>query len=225
MAVWKAENCILTLKGEEVLNKLIVGSEKITITRIVTGSSYVPFSQLYKLERIPKEQQTLKIFDITNKTDGSVIKVECSNADLREAYHVYQLGVYATHPSISGEFLYWVGQCDTDTADFLPLPSELPVNLTFGIFLYNLNSKDINILVDYSDYITKDFFDENIQMLKDYIEEKVKKVGYKLTTSDTNNIVLRNANNEELSSTSLYTVSVADMKNMFTVKEGIENGK
>lgn len=205
MAVWKSENCILTLKGEEVLNKLAVGAEKITITRIVTGGSFVPFSQLYKLERIPKEQQTLKILDITDKTEGSVIKVECSNADLREAYHVYQLGVYATHPSVSGEFLYWIGQCDTDTADFLPLPSELPVNLTFGIFLYNLNSKDITIRVEYVNYVTKDF-----------LSKSLRKTGSILGTSDSNQIILKNADNEELSRTALMYVSVDEMKRMFT---------
>ena len=225
MAVWKPENCILTLKGEAVLNKLVFGAEKLTITRIVTGGSFTPFSQLYKLESIPDERQELKVYDITEQDTGSSIKVECSNANLKEAYNIYQLGVYATHPSIDGEFLYWIGECERDTADFLPLASELPVNLTFGIFLYNLSTSDITIKVEFSNYITTEILEKNNQTMQNFVEEKVRKVGNSLETLGDNYILLKNADGEELSRTSLYTVSIADMKNMFTVKEGIENGE
>ena len=205
MAVWKSENCILTTKGEEVLNRLVAGGEKLTITRIVTGSSYVSPSSLRTLERIPNEKQTLKIQDITSSSEGSVISVECSNVGLNEAYNVYQIGIYATHPSIHGEFLYWVGQCDTDTADFFPSASEIPVILTFGIFLYNLNSRNITFNVEYVNYVTKDFLNKNLR-----------KTGSILGTSDSNQIILKNADNEELSRTALIYVSVDEMKRMFT---------
>lgn len=205
MAVWKPENCILTLKGEAVLNKLVFGAEKLTITRVVTGGSFTPFPQLYKLESIPDERQELKVYDITEHDTGSSIKVECSNADLKEAYSIYQLGVYATHPSIEGEFLYWIGECEKDTADFLPLASELPVNLTFGIFLYNLSTSDITIKIEYVNYVTKDF-----------LSKSLRKTGSILGTSDSNQIILKNADNEELSRTALMYVSVDEMKRMFT---------
>lgn len=192
MAVWKSENCILTTKGEEALNSLAVGGGKLTITRIVTGSSYVSPSSLRTLTRIPNEKQTFKIQDITSNLEGSVISIECSNVGLNESYNVYQIGVYATHPSIYGEFLYWVGQCETDTADFFPSASEIPVTLTFGIFLYNLNSKDITFKVEYANYVTKDFLSKNLR-----------KTGSILDISDSNQIILKNADNEELSRTSI----------------------
>lgn len=204
MAVWKSENCMLTTKGEEALNSLVVGGEKLTITRIVTGSSYVSPSSLHTLTRIPNEKQTFKIQDITSNLEGSVISVECSNVGLNESYNVYQIGIYATHPSIYGEFLYWVGQCETDTADFLPSASEVPVTLTFGIFLYNLNSKDITFKVEYVNYVTKDFLSKNLR-----------KTGSILDTYN-NQIILKNADNEELSRTALVYVSVDEMKRMFT---------
>lgn len=204
MAVWKSENCILTTKGEEVLNRIVAGGEKLTITRIVTGSSYVSPSSLHTLGRIPNEKQTLKIQDITSSSEGSVISVECSNVGLNESYNVYQIGIYATHPSIYGEFLYWVGQCETDTADFFPSASEIPVTLTFGIFLYNLNSKNITFKVEYANYVTKDFLSKNLR-----------KTGSILGTYN-NQIILKNADNEELSRTALVYVSVDEMKRMFT---------
>lgn len=204
MAVWKSENCILTTKGEEVLNRIVAGGEKLTITRIVTGSSYVSPSSLHTLGRIPNEKQTLKIQDITSSSEGSVISVECSNVGLNESYNVYQIGIYATHPSIYGEFLYWVGQCETDTADFFPSASEIPVTLTFGIFLYNLNSKNITFKVEYANYVTKDFLSKNLR-----------KTGSILDTYN-NQIILKNADNEELSRTALVYVSVDEMKRMFT---------
>lgn len=204
MAVWKSENCILTTKGEEVLNRIVAGGEKLTITRIVTGSSYVSPSSLHTLGRIPNEKQTLKIQDITSSSEGSVISVECSNVGLNESYNVYQIGIYATHPNIYGEFLYWVGQCETDTADFFPSASEIPVTLTFGIFLYNLNSKNITFKVEYANYVTKDFLSKNLR-----------KTGSILGTYN-NQIILKNADNEELSRTALVYVSVDEMKRMFT---------
>ena len=91
MALWKSENCLLTLKGEEILNKVSMGVGKLTITRIVTGGSYVPVSQLYKLTSIPEEKQSLTLYDIREDSEGSYIKVEADNSSLQQAYTIYML--------------------------------------------------------------------------------------------------------------------------------------
>ena len=207
MALWKSENCLLTLKGEEILNKVSMGVGKLTITRIVTGGSYVPTSQLYKLASIPQEKQSLTVFDIREDSEGSYIKVETDNSALKQAYTIYQLGVYVTHPNFEGEVLYWVSQCDIDTADFIPLPSELPVNLSFGIFLYNVSTKDVVIKIESSAYVNKELFTTTL-------------LGYgtSLKVDENNKIQLLNSENTVLSSQSLKYITSSEMQAMFTLE-------
>ena len=207
MALWKSENCLLTLKGEEILNKVSMGVGKLTITRIVTGGSYVPASQLYKLEKIPQEKQTLNVYDIREDNEGSYVKVEVSNSAINQAYTLYQLGVYVTHPSYTGEILYWLSQCEVDSADFIPLPSELPLSLTYGIFLYNVSTKDLVVKIDNSGYITRDYFVDTLL-----------KYGTSLKVENDNTLKLLNSAGTVLSSPSLNYVTEAEMKAMFTVK-------
>ena len=42
MAVWRSENSLLTVQGEQALSKVLLGVGKLTITRIVIGGGYVP---------------------------------------------------------------------------------------------------------------------------------------------------------------------------------------
>ena len=207
MALWKSENCLLTLKGEEILNKVSMGVGKLTITRIVTGGSYVPVSQLYKLTSIPEEKQSLTLYDIREDSEGSYVKVEADNSSLQQAYTIYQLGVYVTHPNFEGEVLYWVSQCELDSADFIPLPSELPVNLSFGIFLYNVSTKDITIKIESSTYINKELFTTTLLAY-----------GIGLDVTDDNTLKLLNSAGSTLSSKTFKFITTTEMQEMFTLK-------
>lgn len=169
MAVWRSENSLLTVRGEQALSKVLLGVGKLTITRIVIGGGYVPLSQLYKQTQVTNIKQELKIWEVEESSQGAYLKVETNNFNLKESYTVYQLGVYVTHPNFDGEFLYWIAQCDTDTADVIPLPTVLPVNMSYGIFLYNVTSKDMVVTIESSTYITKPWFDDYMDKFLKYV--------------------------------------------------------
>lgn len=148
MATWRSENFMLTMTGREILSKIQAGIGALTISRIVTGGGYVAMSRLYEQTAVTNIKQELSLVNIDTTSEGSSIEVQCNNEDLEEAYTMYQIGIYVTHPDYEGEQLYWIGQCDIDTADQIPLPSDLPLAMNFMVFVEHAEVDQVTITVN-----------------------------------------------------------------------------
>lgn len=148
MATWRSENFMLTMTGREILSKIQAGIGALTISRIVTGGGYVAASRLYEQTAVTDIKQELSLVNIDTTSEGSSIEVQCNNEDLEEAYTMYQIGIYVTHPDYEGEQLYWIGQCDIDTADQIPLPSDLPLAMNFMVFVEHAEVDQVTITVN-----------------------------------------------------------------------------
>lgn len=148
MAIWNSANALVTKEGAKILSQIQAGIGKLTISRIVTGGGYVPPARLYDQTAVSDIRQETKLVNIATDENGSAIEVQVDNSELAESYSLYQLGVYVTHESVEGEVLYWIAQCDENSADVIPLPSELPVALNYSIYVEHSNAGEITILVN-----------------------------------------------------------------------------
>lgn len=148
MATWNPDNVVLTNKGNEVLSKVQAGVGGLTVTRIVTGGTIIPYSQLYRCEDIPDIKQVCTILAKTTDRKGSEISVSVNNKDLEEEYALYTLGIYVTHPDFAGEILYLVAECDIEKPDLIPHPSVTIATMYYSLYMEHSNTDDITIIVN-----------------------------------------------------------------------------
>lgn len=148
MATWNPDNVVLTNKGNEVLSKVQAGVGGLTVTRIVTGGTIIPYSQLYRCEDIPDIKQVCTILAKTTDRKGSEISVSVNNKDLKEEYALYTLGIYVTHPDFAGEILYLVAECDIEKPDLIPHPSVTIATMYYSLYMEHSNTDDITIIVN-----------------------------------------------------------------------------
>lgn len=159
MATWKSENSMLTLIGEDILNKLKVGQGSITITRIVLGSGRVSQSSLLKQTQISGVQKSCVINGFNTRDGGSEISFYISNENFIESYNVNQIGVYVTHPDYSGEQLYHISQCEESDFDTIPAFSANSVTLEYSLFLTHGNSSSVVITADPEGMVNRSEFE------------------------------------------------------------------
>ena len=150
MATWSSDNVILTEIGQQILSKVQAGVGAITVTRIVTGGTIIPYAQLYKATSIPDIKQECTIISVNTDMKGSEISVSVSNEALEESYSLYTLGIYVTHPDFEGEQLYLVAECDTSNPDVVPIPSVTVATLYYSLYMVHNNTDQIIINVDTS---------------------------------------------------------------------------
>lgn len=172
MAIWNSANALVTKEGAKLLSQIQAGIGKLTISRIVTGGGYVPPARLYDQTAVSDIRQETKLVNIATDETGSAIEVQVDNSELAESYSLYQLGVYVTHESVEGEVLYWIAQCDENSADVIPLPSELPVALNYSIYVEHSNAGEITILVNPAGSVSLTTFN----VFKEEINNKVQAV-------------------------------------------------
>lgn len=182
MAIWNPDNVILTNKGQEVLSKVQAGVGKLTVTRIVTGSVAIPYSQLYLAEAIPGEKQECEILSTVTDRKGSEISISVNNKHLTEEYPIYTIGVYVTHPDFEGEILYLVAECDTVSPDIMPTPSVTVATLYYSVYMEHTDTDQVEISVTIGANLTNDMLnkpngvaglDENGKLLLSVIPDEV----------------------------------------------------
>ena len=100
MATWNYDNVVITQKGNEALSKVQMGVGKLTVSKVVTGAGFVSPSKLLEQTAVTNIKQNLTILKVSTDSAGSELSLSLSNADLTEAYDLYQIGVYCTHPSV-----------------------------------------------------------------------------------------------------------------------------
>lgn len=148
MATWNYDNVLITLKGSEALSKVQMGVGKLTVSRVVTGAGFVSPSQLIKQTAVTNIKQNLTILNVSTDSTGSELSLSLSNADLTEAYDLYQIGVYCTHPDFTDEFLYLIAQCDTANPDHIPLPSETIASLSYSLYVEHSGTTNFEVVVN-----------------------------------------------------------------------------
>lgn len=156
MATWNPENVVITEKGNQVLSKVQMGIGAINVTRIMTGGESVPYADLSTLESIPNEKQECSILRYRTDTQGSVTELSISNETIQEAYSLYTIGVYVTHPDFEGEILYMVAECDISNPDLIPLPTVTVATMYYDLYVKHSNTSNIVIQVDPNGVVTKD---------------------------------------------------------------------
>lgn len=160
MATWSPDNVILTEIGRQILSKVQAGVGAITVTRIVTGGTIIPYAQLYKATSIPDIKQECTILSVSTDMKGSEISVSVSNEDLEESYSLYTLGIYVTHPDFEGEQLYFVAECNTDNPDVIPLPSVTIATMYYSLYMVHENTSNVTITVSTAGVVTIDMINK-----------------------------------------------------------------
>lgn len=160
MATWSSDNVILTEIGQQILSKVQAGVGAITVTRIVTGGTIIPYAQLYKATSIPDIKQECTILSVSTDMKGSEISVSVSNDDLEESYSLYTLGIYVTHPDFEGEQLYFVAECDINNPDIIPLPSVTPATMYYSLYMVHENTSNVTITVSTAGVVTIDMINK-----------------------------------------------------------------
>ena len=154
MAIWKPENVLLTLKGNEALSKVLAGQGKLTVTRIVTGAGYVSPSTLYNQKNVSNIKQTLEVNRVVTDANGSEISTTLSNINLDTAYSLYQIGVYCKHTDSDEEFLYLIAQCETDKPDIIPAKTDTVASFSYNLYIQHEGTTQFEVTVNQSGVIS-----------------------------------------------------------------------
>lgn len=133
MAIWSASNIVMTTIGAEILAKVQQGVGSITLSTIRTGAGYVTPANLASQTGVTTPAQVLSLVGRQATAEGSVLEVQLMNTNLAQAYDLYQIGVYVTHPDYTGDQLYMIAQCDTSDPDHIPLPSETVLIMSYSL--------------------------------------------------------------------------------------------
>lgn len=151
MSVWTSTP---TQKGLALQGKLL-STDKLDITRVVSGTGSVPVGQLSAQTAISDIKQELTVEYLTYDENGiGHLGVLINNYTLQTGYSMKQIGIYANDPD-EGEILYIIAQV-TDVAEKIPSISEQPAGFTLGwTFLLTFsNSSNISITITPDAFIT-----------------------------------------------------------------------
>lgn len=161
MATWNSDNIILTKLGEQVLSKVQSGVGKLTVSRIVSGAGHVSPSQLYNQTQVTDIKQELTIAKCTTTESQSTISANLTNTTLVEAYDLYQIGIYVTHPDFTDEVLYLIAQCGSP--DHIPMPEDNPVTLSYDLVMAHFGTKEVIINVSEAGHVDVTTFTEFVE--------------------------------------------------------------
>lgn len=170
MATWNSDNIILTKLGEQVLSKVQSGVGKLTVSRIVSGAGHVSPAQLYSQTQITDIKQEMSVVKYTTNEQQSVISANLTNTGLEEAYDLYQIGIYVTHPDFTDEVLYLIAQCDSP--DHIPLPGDSPVTLSYDLVMAHFGTKEVTINVSEAGHVDVTTFNEFIEKTNTALNRK-----------------------------------------------------
>lgn len=170
MATWNSDNIILTKLGEQVLSKVQSGVGKLTVSRIVSGAGHISPAQLYSQTQITDIKQEMSVVKYTTNEQQSVISANLTNTGLEEAYDLYQIGIYVTHPDFTDEVLYLIAQCDSP--DHIPLPGDNPVTLSYDLVMAHFGTKEVTINVSEAGHVDVTTFNEFIEKTNTALNRK-----------------------------------------------------
>lgn len=148
----------VTNKGYALQAKLL-STDKLNITRVVSGSGSCAVTQLINQTAVSDIKQELIVDSLSyDKNNNARLKVTLSNIDLNTGYDVNQIGIYATDPD-EGEILYGIAQADE--AEPIPSISEQPNGFycSWDFSLTYSNAQNVNVTIDPSNAISREAAD------------------------------------------------------------------
>ena len=150
MGTWTAT---VTNKGYALQAKLL-STDKLNITRVVSGSGSCAVTQLINQTAVADIKQELTVDGVYYDNFGNArIKTTLSNTDLTTGYDVNQIGIYATDPD-EGEILYAIAQ--VDKAEPVPSITEQPNGFycSWDFALTYSNAQNVSVTIDNSQALT-----------------------------------------------------------------------
>ena len=150
MGTWTAT---VTNKGYALQAKLL-STDKLSITRVVSGSGSCAVTQLINQTAVADIKQELTVDGVYYDNFGNArIKTTLSNTDLTTGYDVNQIGIYATDPD-EGEILYVIAQ--VDKAEPVPSITEQPNGFycSWDFALTYSNAQNVSVTIDNSQALT-----------------------------------------------------------------------
>lgn len=160
MNIW--ENAVLTLKGTNLLAKLIEGTA-LEITRAEVGTGYITPGLLTQLERVTTPMQELRFRPVTYPEAGKCkLPGYLTNDGLNTGYTATQVGVYAMDPD-EGEILFFVVQATSGTGTVIPSESEMPgYSAEWSLYFQYGQADSVEVVVDPSNGVSREELDSLI---------------------------------------------------------------
>ena len=143
-----------TQKGLALQSKLL-STDKLEITRVVSGTGKVSTGQLSAQTAVSDIKQELTVESLTYGEDGKgLLRVRIDNFSLQTGYSMNQIGIYANDPD-EGEILYIIAQV-TDVAEPIPSITEQPTGFTcnWSFHLVFSDSSNISVTISPDAFIT-----------------------------------------------------------------------
>ena len=154
----------VTNKGYALQAKLL-STDKLNITRVVSGSNSCATTQLINQTAVTNIKQELTVDSLNyDKYGNARLKVTLNNTNLSTGYSVRQIGIYATDPD-EGEILYAITQADE--AEAVPSISEQPNGFycSWDFALTYSNAQNVNVTIDPSNDISQEAADKRYVQL------------------------------------------------------------
>lgn len=155
MAEWKSEKSMLTEKGIEILNKVKVGSGRLTISKIVAGDGSTSVSSLYTSTDVRGNKKQMSLSKVVARVEGSEVSFYVSNEGLTSPFHIRQIGIFVTHPDYEGDILYHISQCEESEHDVIPVSEGNVTNYGYTVYLAHSNQVSITTVVSPTGCIQK----------------------------------------------------------------------
>lgn len=164
MANWN--EVTITEQGEYLFSQGIA-ENKITITRIVSGSGSVPRDKLFEQTAITNPIVEGTVTRIATDNTGCTITISVSNEEITEPYELRQLGVYAKTESTS-EMLYMIAQAEDP--DTIPIYSEMPLVQTFNLYIAHSNALQVYFEKPATGLVTLDDINPLLEQISDKVD-------------------------------------------------------
>lgn len=142
------ESLVITNKGQELITKLIAGTDTATFTKIVASDHDYTASVLEDLETLADIKQEALVSSVV-VTDTSLVEVTAriDNSGLTDGYYVKTLGLYATDTD-GNEILYGVSIA-AENPDWMPaFGGRTVTGISYRFNVKVDNSESVNIVID-----------------------------------------------------------------------------
>ncbi len=153
---------VITKTGQELLTKIISGTDGIRFTRIKTSDTGYKFSELETLTALSGIKQNTPIISVS-RTNNTAIMVEAliSNTELTLGYYLRTIGLYAEDPD-KGEVLY-AASAELSGGCFMPAYNGITVSGARIQFVTTVgNSNNISLLVDPAGMVSVELLEKKI---------------------------------------------------------------
>ncbi len=166
------QNLVITNKGQELIAKLIAGTNTATFTEIKTSDHDYSSSILKELEDLEGVKQETLISQVT-RTDTTIVEVigALNNSELTAGYYIRTVGLYAKDND-ENEILYAVSV--NEHPDYLPAFGGQTVSgVTFKLNVKVDNASQITLEVNPAAVATTEQLNQIKTLINIHAEQKV----------------------------------------------------